>query len=227
MAPRRCLHRLLRRSRSPRGGPPDEGRGAEDESGRSQHTGCQVGVEHLAALASFEARFASAEADGRNRSRSSSLGATQVAVSFHPKAVRQTRGLCLLPRGERVLCAACVRIPGPNASITGAPANQRIDSRALRPCGRRATVPLTADVNTDDLLPRDLHRSNLDFAVSPPGHPERHPDSRCARATPKGYLHASDDTPAPREAPQRSRHTNRRPIGQRPPAAPPVTDSPP
>jgi len=117
--------------------------------------------------------------------------------------------------------------PGSERFYHRGASDQRIDSRALRPCGRRATVPLTADVNTDDLLPRDLHRSNLDFAVSPPGHPERHPDSRCARATPKGYLHASDDTPAPREAPQRSRHTNRRPIGQRPPAAPPVTDSPP
>jgi hypothetical protein len=124
-----------------------------------------------------------------------------------------------------VLCAVCARIPGPNASITGALANQRIDSRALRLLGLQATVPLTVTVNNDDLLPRDLRRGNLDFAVPPPGHPERHPDRRCGPVTPRGHLHASDGTPAPQRAPQRSRLTNRRPIGQRPPAAPPVTDS--
>jgi len=67
------------------------GRGTEDESSRSQHTGCQVGVEHLAVPASFEARGAPAEADGHFRSRSSSRGATRVAVSLHPKVKRLAR----------------------------------------------------------------------------------------------------------------------------------------
>jgi hypothetical protein len=55
-----------------------------------------------------------------------------------------------------VLCAADVRIPGPNASITGALANQRVDSRALWLCSLQATVSLTATVNNGDLLPRDF-----------------------------------------------------------------------
>jgi len=40
-----------------------------------------------------------------------------------------------------VLCAACVQIPGLNAPIAGALANQRIDSRALWPCGLEQQFP--------------------------------------------------------------------------------------
>lgn len=106
----------------------------------------------------------------------------------------------------------------------GEPAHRLEGSLALRP---QATVSLTAEGNPRRSAATGFcTATTVTFAAPPPGRPERRPDGRCTPTTPRGCYYASDGTPTPRRASNRSRHTNRRPVSQRPPAAPLVTDSP-
>jgi hypothetical protein len=182
-------------------------------------------VEHLAVPASFEARFPpkrTAETDRCHR-----------RAERHRSLLHSTRGwpdrLDSLPAPTRRAGALCGLRPNPGSERfyhrgTGKPVHRLEGSPALGPSSNsfpdHQLAPVICCHGT-------LRRGNLDFVVPPPGRPERRPDSRCARATPRGDQSTSDDTPAPREAPKRSRLTNRRPVGQRPPAALLVTDSPP
>jgi hypothetical protein len=122
------------------------GRGAEDESGRSQHTGCQVAWSTL--RCPRLSKLAYIRRSGRPKPIDVIVARSDTGLCFSPPEDGLTDSiLCLLPRGERVLCAGCARIPGPNASITGALASQCIDSRALQLWGLQATVPLTASLH--------------------------------------------------------------------------------
>jgi len=121
------------------------GRGAEDESGRSQHTGCQVAWSTLRCPRLSKLAF---RRSGRPKPIDVIVARSDTGLCFIPPEGGLTDSiLCLLPRGERVLCAACARIPGPNASITGALASQCIDSRALQLWGLQATVSLTTSLH--------------------------------------------------------------------------------
>jgi hypothetical protein len=167
-----------------------------------QHTGCQVGVEHLAALASFEARLHPPKRTALTDRCRSSHGATRSTASFRPPESDLTDpNLCLLPRGERVLCVRRARIPGPDASFTEALASQRTDSTTLRLTPSSNSLP-----DRDCKQPRSAATGLCAAATL---------TSQCLRLnTPKGALTA-DAPHQPREADSTLRTTLQHPERRR------------